>query len=52
MPHCVRRGPSSSPPKGAQQPPVFGPCLGAIVATVVHLSYCWAVVNLTHSTGN
>jgi len=24
--HCVRRGPSS-PAKGAQQPPLFGPCL-------------------------
>jgi len=25
-PHCVRWGPSSFPPKGAQ-PPIFGPCL-------------------------
>jgi len=26
--HCVRCGPSSPPPKGAQQqPPLFGPCL-------------------------
>jgi len=24
--HCVRRG-HSSPSKGAQQPPLFGPCL-------------------------
>jgi len=37
-PHCVRRGPTSSPAKGAQQPPLFGPM--SIVATVAHISYC------------
>jgi len=26
-PHCIRWGPSSSSPKGAQHPPIFGPCL-------------------------
>jgi len=41
-PHYVRRGPSS-PAKGAQQPaPSFRPM--SIVATVAHLSYCWALV--------
>ena len=25
--HCVIWGPSSPPPKGAQQPPLLGPCL-------------------------
>jgi len=25
--HCVRWGPSSPSSKGAQQPPIFGPCL-------------------------
>jgi len=41
-PHCVRRG-SSSPAKGAQQPsPSFRRM--SIVAMVVHLSYCCALV--------
>jgi len=39
MPHCVRRGPSS-PPKGTAVP-LFRPI--SIVATVAHLSYCWAL---------
>jgi len=50
-PHYVRRGPSS-PAKGAQQPrPSFRPM--SIVATVAHLSYCWALVCLcTKYLGN
>ena len=40
-PHCIMRGPSS-PAKGAQQTPSFRPM--SIVATVAHLSYCWALV--------
>ena len=32
-----------APAKGAQQPPSFRPM--SIVATVAHLSYCWALVH-------
>ena len=39
QPHCVTREPSAPPPrKGAQQLPLFGPCL-LIVAMVAHLGY-------------
>jgi len=40
-PHCVKCVPSS-PTKGAQQPPSCWPM--SVVATVTHLSYCWALV--------
>jgi len=40
-PHCVRRG-HSSPTKVAQQPPFLAM---STVATVAHLSYCWALVS-------
>jgi len=39
-PHCTRRVPA--PAKGAQQPHYFQSM--SIVATVAHLSYCWALV--------
>jgi len=44
-PHCVRWGPSSSSPKGAQPSPIFGPCLlWPISATVEHLlHFAWVV---------
>jgi len=41
--HCIRRGPSS-PQKRHSSPPPFWPM--SIVATVAHLSYCWAVVQM------
>jgi len=41
-PHCIRRG-SSSPRKGHHSSPSFPPM--SIVATVAHLSYCWAHVH-------
>ena len=47
-PHCIRRGPSSAR-NGHSSPPSFRPVF--IVATVAHLSYCWALVlhfNRTH----
>ena len=40
-PHCVRRGPSS-PIEGGREAPSFRPM--SIVATVAHLSYCWALL--------
>ena len=40
-PHCSRRG-SSCPRKGHSSPPLFSRM--SIVATVAHLSYCWALV--------
>ena len=40
-PHCIRRGPTSAR-NGHRAPPSFRPMF--IVATVAHLSYCWAVV--------
>jgi len=40
-PHCIRRIPSA-PRKGHSTPPPFRPM--SIVATVAHLSYCWALV--------
>ena len=39
-PHVLDGVPA--PAKGAQQPPLFRPM--SIVATVAHLSYCWALV--------
>jgi len=41
-PHCIRRGPSSA------QPPSFWPV--STVATVAHLSYCWALVEICEQT--
>jgi len=46
----VRWGPSSCPTKGEQQPPSFRPM--SIVATVAHLSYCWALVLYYHYVSN
>jgi len=47
--HTVLDGvPASS--KGAQQPPSFRPM--SIVATVAHLSYCWALVPSSLVPGN
>ena len=46
-PHCIRRVPSA-PRKGTAScnpPPSFRPM--SIVATVAHLSYCWALVCFT-----
>jgi len=43
---CVRRIASSSV-EGAQQPPLFWPM--SIVATVAHLSYCWALVCVSNA---
>jgi len=40
-PHCIRRGPSCLR-NGHNSPPLFSPM--SIVATVAHLSYCWALV--------
>jgi len=40
-PHCIRRVPST-PRKGHSTTPSFRPM--PIVATVAHLSYCWALV--------
>jgi len=40
-PHCTRRG-LSSRERGTAPPPSFRPM--SIVATVAHLSYCWALV--------
>jgi len=40
-PYCIRRGPSSAR-NGHSNPLSFRPV--SIVATVVHLSYCWALV--------
>ena len=40
-PHCIRRVPSD-PRKGHSTTPSFRPM--SIVATVAHLSYCWALV--------
>jgi len=34
--------------KGAQHPALLDPCLWWPVATVTHLSYCWALVNTMH----
>jgi len=43
MPHCIRWGHSfPPPPKGAQEPPLYGRCL--LWLTTAHLSYCWALV--------
>ena len=43
-PQCIRRCPSC-PRKGhSMQPPCFRPM--SIVATVAHLSYCWALVQM------
>jgi len=43
--HIVLDGdPAPHPAKGAQQPPSFRPM--SIVATVAHLSYCWALVKV------
>ena len=45
-PHCIRRVPSA-PRKGqSSTSPSFRPM--SIVATVAHLSYCWALVKITH----
>ena len=41
-PHCVRQRPSFPLRKGHSSPPSFQPM--SIVATVIHLSYCWALV--------
>jgi len=45
--HIVLDGDPASPVKGAQQslPPCFLPM--AILATVTHISYCWALVVIT-----
>ena len=43
MPHCTRWGPSSR--ESGTATPCFR--LMSIVATVAHLSYCWALVSLT-----
>ena len=40
-PHCIRRVPNA-PQKVHSTPPPFRPM--SIVATVAHLSYCWALV--------
>ena len=42
-PHCVRRDHSYAG-KGQSSPPSFRPM--STVATVAHLSYCWALVNI------
>jgi len=42
-PHCIRRGPSSAR-KGHSSPPSFWPM--SIVATVAHLIYCSALVEI------
>jgi len=39
-----------APSKGAQQPPSFRPM--SIVATVAHLSYCWAFVRTPNASWN
>jgi len=44
--HCVRWW-SAPPKKGAQQPPVFGPCL--LWTPVFHLSNCWALAILNNA---
>jgi len=41
--HIVLDGDPAAPAKGAQQRPLCG-CMSIVVATVAHLSYCWALV--------
>ena len=41
-PHCIRRAPSSPLRERGTAAPTFRPM--SIVATVAHLSYCWALV--------
>jgi len=48
--HIVRRGPSS-PAKGAQQPPLFGPCLlwpRSPISATAELLYKWSAKNQEH----
>ena len=47
-PHCVRRGPSSPPRERGTAAPSFRPM--SIVATVAHLSYCWALDNMENKS--
>ena len=47
-PHCVRWGPSSPSPKGAQPPPQFSAHVYC-GQTVAHLSYSWALVKTQHA---
>jgi len=48
-PHCTRRGPSSRERGTTAQQPPLRPM--SLVATVAHLSYCWALVVILSISG-